>query len=140
MDFILDKYFGFLLTEQHFKGPYTYNYVREVHTDYVKGDLIVKISYEGDYWVDIVKLKKPDPDIENGLKRAIDLDYSELKYYSLGQLDHKKKLWNSLSSDNFPEKRLRYYLNIIRQNPEILKGNLEKFTLRYKLLKALHLK
>jgi hypothetical protein len=140
MDFLLDKYFGFLSTEQNFKGPYTYNYVREVHTDYVKGDLIVKIAFEGDYWVDIVKLKKPDPDIENGSKRVVDLDSSGFKYYTLGQLDHKKKLWNSISSDNFPEKRLWYFLNILRKNPEILNGNLEKFTLRYKLLKGLHLK
>ena len=140
MDFILNKYFGFLSTEQNFKGPFTYNYVREVHTDYIKGDLIVKITYEGDYWVDIIKLIKPNPDIESGVKRVVDLDISELRYYSIGQLDPNKKLWNSVSSSNFPDKKLWYYLNLIRQNPEILKGNFEKFTIKYRILKTLHLK
>lgn len=109
MDFWINKYFGFLVKEYNFKGPYHYNYVREAHTDFVKGDLIVKIAY------------------------------SELRYYDLSDLDRKRKLWNSVSSENFPDKSLWYYFNIIKMNPELLEGNFRKLTLRYDILKRLHL-
>ena len=135
MDFLINKYFGFLVTEFSFKGPYTYYYVRERHTDFVKGDLVISVASEGDYWVEFIKLKSYDANVENGTKKVIEIDPSEKRHYSIGSLDRKKKLWNSVSSNNFPDKKLWYYLNIIRQNPELLKGDFRKFTLKYRLLR-----
>ena len=90
--------------------------------------------YDGDFWGGLIVLKNPNPEIETGKLRVVDIDYSKTKYYELEELDWKKKLWNSVSSSNFPDKRLWYYSKILRQNPELLKGNLEKFTQYYKLL------
>ena len=140
MDLGIDKYFDFLITDFEFKGPFSYSYVREYHTDYVKGNLIVKVMYDGGFWVGLIVLKNPNPEIETGKLRVVDIDYSKTKSYELEELDWKKKLWHSVSSSNFPDKSLWYYSKILRQNPELLKGNIEKFTLHYKLLKMLRLK
>ena len=139
MDFWINKYFGLLVKEYNFKGPYNYNYVREAHTDFVKGDLIVKIAYDGDYWVELIKTKKIYPNLENGTQKVTEIAYSELRHYDLSDLDRKRKLWNSISSENFPDKSLWYYFNIIKMNPELLEGNFRKLTLRYDILKRLHL-
>lgn len=96
--------------------------------------------YEGDFWAGLIVLKNPNPEIETGKLRVVDIDSSETKYYELEELDWKKKLWTSISSSNLPDKRLSYYSKILRLNPEILVGNLKKLTLHYKLLKMLKLK
>lgn len=140
MNLGIDKYFDFLIAGHKFNGPYSYQYVREFHTDYVKGNLIIKVAYEGDFWVDMIMLKNPNPEIENGHLRVVDLDYSEIKYFNLEKLDWKKKFWNTVSSSNLPDKRLWYYSNILRQNPELLDGKFEKFTLRFRIQKMLGLK
>mgnify|MGYP001182256712 FL=1 len=140
MDLGIDKFFDFLVTDFEFKGPFSYSYVREYHTDYVKGNLIVKVMYDGGFWVGLIVLKNPNPEIETGKLRVVDIDYSKTKSYELEELDWKKKLWNSVSSSNFPDKSLWYYSKILKQNPEILEGNLKKLSMRYKLLKMLKLK
>ncbi len=140
MDLGIEKFFDFLITDFDFKGPFSYPYVREYHTDYVRGNLIISVMYEGDFWAGLTVLKNPNPEIETGNLRVVDIDYAETKYYELEQLDWKKKLWNSISSSNLTDKRLSYYSQILKQNPEILEGNLKKLTLHYKLLKMLKLK
>ena len=140
IDFLIHKYFNFLTEKLQFKGPYSYNHVREYHTDFVKGNIIVKIACEGDFWVDIIQLKCFDPEIESGKKRVVDLKSNDCKYYEPGQLDKKKKLWNSVSDVNFPDKELWYSHKLIMKNPELLEGNFEKFSLKYRILKFLGVK
>ncbi|MBN2611453.1 MAG: hypothetical protein JXB00_07850 [Bacteroidales bacterium] len=140
MDLGINKYFGFLVANFKFQGPYSYQYVREYHTDYVKGNLIVKVVYEGDFWVSLILLKNPNPEIETGKLRVVDLDYSEIKSFQVEALDRKKKLWNSVSSSNFPDKSLWYFSKILRQNSELLDGNFGKFTMRFRILKMLGIK
>ena len=54
---ILKKHFDFLI-DLGFKGPFEYCYVREIHTNYVKGNVGVKIIFEGSFWVCVIKTKK----------------------------------------------------------------------------------
>ena len=92
---ISNKYFDFLI-DLGFKGPFEYYYVREIHTNYVKGNIVVNIIFEGSFWVYIFKTKKYIPELETGTKRIIDLDYSEYKSYDLFDLDPKRHIYNSV--------------------------------------------
>ncbi len=136
---ITDKYFDFL-PNLGFKGPYEYNCGHEMQSDYVKKDLIIKISYDGRYWVFVVKTKKVIPELEEGTKTLKDFDFKLYTSYDLEYLDPKKKLFNSVDFKTKPEKYLWYYSKLLRDNPEILNGNLSKFNLVNYLLRKFGLK
>jgi len=38
MELGIEEYFDFLVKDFNYKGPFPYPYVREYHTDYVKGN------------------------------------------------------------------------------------------------------
>jgi hypothetical protein len=134
-----DNYFDFL-PNLGFKGPYEYNNGHEMQSDYVKGDLIIKIAYDGRYWVYVIKTKKVMPELEMGTRTLKDFDFKLYRSYDLEYLDPKKKLFNSIDFNNKPEKYLWYYSKLLRDNPEILGGNLSKFSLINYLLRKLGLK
>ena len=136
----INKYFNFLVTDFGFMSPITYNYVREIHTDYIKEDIIIMITYEGSYCCGIIKLKSIDYELLAGKKRSVDIDKNIERYYPLSMLDPKKRLYNSVSNDNFPDKDLWYCSKLIKNNPEILQGDLTKFSFTYRLLKKIGLR
>ncbi len=134
------KYFNFLVTDFGFMPPITYNYVREIHTDYIKDNIIIKIIFDGSYFCEIIKLKSLDHELLAGKKRSIDIDINDKKIYPLSMLDPQKKLYNSVSNDNFPDKDLWYCSKLIKNNPEILQGDFTKFSFTYRLLKKVGLR
>jgi hypothetical protein len=123
-----NKYFDFLI-DLGFKGPFEYYYVREIHTNYVKGNIVVNIIFEGSFWVYVIKTKKYIPELESGTKRIIDLDFSEYKSYDLFDLDPKRYIYNSVEFNNQTEKDLWFFSKLIKDNSEILNGNFKEFNM-----------
>lgn len=136
----IDNYFGFLEKSFGFIKIPEYGYAREMHNDYAKDGLIIKIVYDGDFWVDILKPKIDIKDILNGVKHTVDYEFSDFNSYKLSNLDLDKTIWNSLSSNNFPDKTLWYYSKLLREHTEILSGNLKKLSWSYIILRKLGLK
>jgi len=136
----VNNHFGFLEKSFGFIKIPEYGYSRELHNDYVKDGLIIKIVYDGDYWVDILKPKIDTQDILKGVKHSTDYKFSDFNSYKLNNLDLDKSIWNSVSSDNFPDKSLWYYSKLLRENNEILNGNLKKLGWSYLILIKLGLK
>ena len=134
-----NNYFDFL-PNLGFKGPFEYNYGHEMQSDYVKKDLIIKFAFDGRYWVYVIKTKKVIPELEEGTKTLKDLDFKLYRSYNLDYLDPNKKLFNSVDFNTSPEKYLWYYSKLLRDNPEILSGNLSKFNFINYILKRLGLK
>lgn len=131
-NFIVDKYFNFLITEFNFKGPITYNFYREIHTDYIKDNIVVKIVYDGDYWCDLIKIKGGSKDILFREKRIVDIDRKKLIHYKISDLDINRNLYhcifNDNSNSNYPEKKLWYYSTLLKKNSEVLNGDFRKFS------------
>jgi hypothetical protein len=136
----IDKHFEFLEKSYGFIKIPEYGYSRELHSDYVKDGLIIKIVYDGGYWVDILKPKIEISDILKGVKHTSDYEFSNFNWYKLSNLDLDKTIWNSVSSDNFPDKSLWYFAKLLRENNEILNGNLKKLHWTYLILRKLGLK
>jgi hypothetical protein len=136
---ITDKYFDFLL-DNGFKGPFEYNLGHEMQSDYVKKDLIIKISYDGRYWAFVIKTKRVIPELESGIKKLKDYDWDLVTSHDLEYLDPKKRLFNSVYFDNNDKKYLWYYSKLLRDNPEILSGDLSKFNIFNYLLRKLGFK
>jgi len=132
---IVIKYFGFLESDFGFKKMPEYNYVREIHNDYIKGNLIIKIIYEGSYIVDLMKSKVAEKDLLDGNKRTIDYDCFYFKSYNLNQFVGNKRTTISLQKEYNSEKDLLYCSEILKNNPEILKGKTFKFSIMYRILK-----
>jgi hypothetical protein len=137
---IIDKYFGFLERDFGFKKIPEYNYVREIHNDYIKNNLIIKIIFEGSYIVDLMKAKFADNDLFDGNKKTIDYDYSFFKYYNLNQFTGNKKTNISLQKKHDSENDLLYCSEILKNNPEILNGSTFKFSFIYRILKKFEIK
>ncbi|MDY0101826.1 MAG: hypothetical protein RBS07_02750 [Lentimicrobium sp.] len=72
LEIIIDKYFGFLERDFGFKKIPEYKYLREIHNDYIKDNLIIKLTYEGSYIVEMMKSKVVEKDLLDGNKRTID--------------------------------------------------------------------
>tara|TARA_R110002049_G_scaffold68166_1_gene176854 strand:- start:17190 stop:17636 length:447 start_codon:yes stop_codon:yes gene_type:complete len=135
----IKKHFRFLTVNYGFIKIPEYQYVREVHNDYVKQGLIIKISYDGGFRIDILKPKFEMKDILDGKKWTTDYDITSFKEYDLKNLDVNKKIWNSVGSDNAPDKSLWYFAKLLKDNPEILTGNIKKLKWPYLILKKLGL-
>ena len=121
-----DSYFGFL-KDFDFKGPISYGYSREYHIDYVKGNLIIKILWDGDPCVALLKTKKIFPGLEPGIQKSVDIDFRDYLYYDLKILDYKKRRFNSTTTNERIEDKLLYYSNLLKKNNEILQGDLRNF-------------
>ncbi|MEI6899882.1 MAG: hypothetical protein WCL00_08390 [Bacteroidota bacterium] len=137
----MEKYFGFLISEYGFTKIPEYGYVREILNDYIKNDIIVKVTYEGSYSVDIGKARAPGLDLLNGKKRSMDYEIGFFNYYNLLLLDPVKGIYKTVvsESDQGHDLTLKYFSAIIKLNTEILDGDFRKFSLRYRFLKKLHL-
>ncbi len=118
----VNNYFGFLVKEHGFIKIPEYNYVREVHNDYIKNDIVIKLIFDGDYIVEIIKLKHTDSDVLNFNKKSVELDYDDYRSYYLHDL--KKLKTNSLEELS----------KTVKENIELLDFNIETFTIKYKVL------
>lgn len=135
----MNNHFSFLTEKFGFIKIPEYNFVREIHNDYVKDNLIIKIIYDGGFWIYILKPRFDIKDILIGKKRTMDFDFSKFKQYDLTNLDLDKSIWNSISSNNFPDKSLWYYSKLLRENDEILNGKINKLTWMYGIMKKIGL-
>lgn len=131
---VANKYFDFLI-DLGFKGPFEYYYVREIHTNYVKGNIVVNIMYDGGFFVWVIKTKKYIPELESGTKRLINLDYSEYRSYDLFDLDPGRHIYNSVEFNSQTEKDLWFFSKLLRDNSEILDGNFKEFNIFKYILK-----
>ena len=120
----INKYFGFLTRQLEFNGPFEYSLSRERHYDFVRKNVVVKIVYDGEFWVEVFKTNQIIPELQTGQRKIIDV--KNKRRLSIQSLDKKKKLWHSVSSDNFPDKELWYNAKLIRLNPEVLEGDFSK--------------
>ena len=59
----IEKYFGFLQMEYNFDSPISYSHIGEIHTVYAKGNIVVKIVYDGFYSCEVLKLPNNLKDI-----------------------------------------------------------------------------
>ena len=46
----INSYFNFLINDFGFSGPISYHYVHEMHDDFIREDMAVKLIYDGDYF------------------------------------------------------------------------------------------
>lgn len=117
----INIYFNFLETEYFFKKLPEYNFVREVHNDFIKDNIIVKIIYEGDYYLKIIILNSIDMNLLNFSKKSIELKKYEYKSYYLHELIKiRENTLNELSI-------------IVKENHEILNGNFDKLKFKNNL-------
>lgn len=126
MEYLESDYSGFL-TNHGFKGPFEYNVACEQHRTFVKGNILIDIAFDGGFWVTIIKTKKLIPEIESGTKKYSELELNEYLYYPLSLPDLKHIANQSLSIKTKPNDQLRYYFELLKDNPEILDGDLRKF-------------
>ena len=131
---ITDYYFGFL-KDFDFKGPFRYDYSRENHIDYIKGNLIIKFFWDGGPSVELIKTKKKIPELETGALKIIDIDFKDYIYYDITSLDYKKRYFNSVTFNDLGEKILWYNSNLLKSNTEILQGDLRKFNILNRFLR-----
>jgi len=139
MDYSESEYFGFL-TNHGFNGPFKFNIAYEQHSTFVKGNIVIDIAYDGGFWVSIIKTKKLIPELESGTKKYSDLGFNEYLDYPLSLLDPKKSENQSLSVKSKPIDQLRYFSELLKENPEILDGDLRKFRLLNQLWRKLGLR
>ena len=134
------KYFGFLIEKYGFVKLPEYQYVREVHNDFVGNEMIIKLNYEGSLLLEILKPKFDITEILNNQKRTVDYDYNSFDRFDLKNLDLKREIYNAVLNKNFPGKDFWYYSKLLEENPEILNGDLTKLKWKYRFLKRLKLK
>jgi len=133
----VQRYFGFLETDVGFTKVKPYGYSREFHFDYIKENLIVKVCYDGGFFVSILKTKTTENDLLTNAKRTVDYDFNFFKRYDLRQLDIDKKIFNSANVQMSKEKELKFYSELLRQNPEILDGFINKLTFKYLIFRKI---
>lgn len=134
-----NKYFEFL-RQYGFSEQIEYNYVREVRRDYIKGNIVISIAYDGNYWVDLIKTKVAIPSLATGATKLKDIDFKYIQFYDLTLLDTKNRLYDSIDFDYENEKNLWYYSSLLKNNPEILNGDLRKFSLTNRFLRQVGVK
>jgi hypothetical protein len=134
------KHFDFLIDKFNYVKLPEYQYVREVHNDFIGQKIVIKLNYEGSFMLEILKPKFEINKLLSSVKRTVDYDYRLFDSYDLNNLDLDKEIYNSVSNDNFPDKALWYYSKLLKENPEIIMGDLTKLKWKFRLLKLLKFK
>lgn len=126
---------SYLVNECKFNGPFNYfieerNEINEF-SDFVKNKVCVHVNwtYKDCF---IYKTKELNPNLQTGKMRLFDIDSKEIKVFQLSKLDKNRKLWNTVSDDNFPDKIDWYFYKLIVLNPRVLEDRLEN-TFLYKI-------
>jgi hypothetical protein len=134
----VSEYFFFLVEDYNFQQPITYNYVKEIYTDYIKNNIIISIGFDGGYGFSLIKTKKINEDLLEGNIKVVNIDYKDRQFYDLTLLDKNKKLYKSLSNIDLKIRNLVYYSTLLKNNPEILNGDFKKFSLWYNIKQKLN--
>lgn len=132
---VMEKYFGFLTSDHGFTKMPEYGYVREIHNDFIKKDIIINIVYEGNYSIEILKPERFDPELMNGIKKSVEYDYNFFKRCDLLNLDRSKKNVGLILSEQITERVLEYYSKTLKENLDILNGNFPKSSFKYNLIR-----
>lgn len=85
----------------------------------------------------ILKSKKTELDLISGKKRTINYDSNFFRQYDLRHVDVDKRIFNSLNVHMSKEEEIKHNSNLLRQNPEILIGDIRKLTFRNYLMKKI---
>jgi len=129
----IKKHFDFL-KQDGFSGPNNHESSDTSSINYVKETIIIHIVFTGRYWCYIYKTKRPIDSILTGQTNVESIPRNEIiACHEISKLDSKRRIWNSVLMDNFPDKPLWYYSKLINQNIEILKGDFRKFSFLYRL-------
>ena len=122
----VDKCFGFV-RNFGFKGPFMYDYAKNLYHVYVKETLVISVVYDGKFWVDLIRLKKEFNCLESREMKLHEIASRFLRYYDLSVLDPRQKIFSSVDFIDHDDKILWYYSSLLAKNPEILEGDFSKF-------------
>jgi len=120
----IDFHFSFIRTDYGFTGPFSYNWASELHCFYAKDNLRIDFGYDSSFSATLVKFTKIPISSEIPLKL---ISSNEYKGYDLKNILNKNQLLlfaNNSDSSN----QLRLFVDILRSNPELLKGDLKRFS------------
>ena len=131
----MEKYFGFLISEYGFTKMQEYSCVREIHNDFIKKDILIHIVYEGNFSIEILKPKRLDLELMNGIKKSIEYDSNFFKRCDLLNLDPSMKNVELILSERNTDRALVYYSKSLKENANILNGNFPISFMRYNLLR-----
>ena len=93
------------------------------------------ICFNGSYSIEILKPKRLDPELINGIKKSIECDFNFFKRCDLLNLDPSKQNVGLILSERKTDEALEYYSKSLRENVDILNGNFPNSSFRYNLLK-----
>lgn len=119
------KYFSFLVTDFGFKRIPEYQFVREVHQDYIKNDIAVKIIYEGSYIVEVLRNLESDSGIFSPEKRTVDYDQTQIMSIDITESKSSRRFHQINELVDEPEKVLDRCSRFLLSNPLILDGDLK---------------
>ena len=127
---IVRKYFSFVVDEYHFKQLPEYNFVREIHMQFIRDNIVINIVFEGSYVVEVIDTHKPIEALINGTKKITDFDYFKFRRYYISHLNIKshKNYSANLSIDyerDNPEIGLIRRSAFLKSYPKILEGELK---------------
>ena len=108
----VDEILGFLCHDHGFIKIPEYQYVREIHNDFIKENVIIKVVYEGSIILEILKSTEPESDLINAVKRTCDYDPNHFK----------RKYFSMSEKDETTSKQLQECAQLIKNKPKILKG------------------
>jgi hypothetical protein len=128
---IIDKYFNFLKTEYGFSGPYEYNVAHELECYYLKKDIVIMISYDSVYWASVIKLKRIFSKLYSSEILLNKISYKDQITYDL------VKIANVNNVDIHNDKVLEIYANYLKNNSEILSGDISKLIVKNQLIKSI---
>jgi hypothetical protein len=125
--------FKFLNTQHGFHGPYNWHIAYELQATYIKGNIYFNISYDGALFFTIGKTKQYNADLEQGIINLSHIPDKEKISHDIMELIPKK----SQRYSDTPQSDLIMAVELVHKNPEILDGDWQKFSLRYKIIRKL---
>ncbi len=123
----LEKYFSFLSADHGFEKKEEYSIVREVFNDYYKEGMLIKFIFDGTLRVNISKTtdyKQSNFFSERNFKKIIHLNPKTDKGYFL-------RIYNE---EGHFEEQGWLIADKLRNNPEILDGELSKLSMLYQVV------
>ena len=128
------KYFEFLKTEYGYSGPFEWQCAYDKEYTYVKGNHYLNIAFDGAFFLSVGETKKVIPELATGKLKLGDINHNERKSFDLMYLLSQEEKTAHHNINNSDEE-LMFWANIIKNNSEILIGNWNKFSIKYKITK-----
>ena len=131
---------NFLTTEFGFIKMPTYQYVREIHTDYIGENIVSKIVYDGGEWMHIFEPKFDARRLILDSKKTTDYEWGQFIWHN-PQVLAQTNLWKRIAIDQYSYPYTMWdYVTLLKANPEILSGDLSKLKWYYPVLRWLRIK